>query len=202
LLESNEEEKLLLISAVPGEPVESGRTSEQELPLIHRQAGLFLRELHRLEVVDEDPVTLSTALPERLQSWIDKADGLLEDDQIVQATKCIGDGSLFANDRRVACHNDYQPRNWLWDGQRLGMIDLEHAHLNHPGFDLVRLQVGTWQESPQLRESFLDGYGQNPDWLHDERMDVIVSLFAVGCIVWGTQHQQPDLVTLGRRCLA
>ncbi|NRA76478.1 MAG: aminoglycoside phosphotransferase family protein [Planctomycetes bacterium] len=202
LLESNEEEKLLLISAVPGEPVESGRTSEQELPLIHRQAGLFLRKLHRLEVVDEDPVTLSTALPERLQGWIDKADGVLKDDQIVQATKCIGDGSLFANDRRVACHNDYQPRNWLWDGQRLGIIDLEHAHLNHPGFDLVRLQVGIWKESPQLRESFLDGYGQNPDWLDDERMDAIITLFGVGCIVWGTQHQQPDLVVLGRRCLA
>jgi len=202
LLDSSEQEGLLLISAVAGEPVESGTDSEQELHIIHRQTGVFLRELHRLEVVDEDPVALSKAMPERLQGWIDKADGVLEDDQIVQATKCIGDGSLFANDRRVACHNDYQPRNWLWDGHRLGIIDFEHAHLNHPGFDLVRLQVGTWQESPSLRESFLDGYGQYPDWLDDERMDAIITLFAIGCVVWGTQHHQKKLVELGRRCLA
>ena len=125
----------------------------------------------------------------------------LEEKQILRARQSFVDGNLFDGDQRTLCHNDYQPRNWLWDGKRIGIIDWEHSHPNHPGFDLVRLQVGAWQQQPQLRDSFLDGYGQLPDWLEDERMDAIVALFAIGCVVWGTQHHQKDLVELGQHCL-
>lgn len=201
LIASDEGERLLLLSAVAGEPVESRNWSLEELCHIHHQAGVVLGALHRLEAHDDDPVSLDVALPKRLETWITKSDDILEEKQILRARQSFVDGNLFDGDQRTLCHNDYQPRNWLWDGKRIGIIDWEHSHPNHPGFDLVRLQVGAWQQQPQLRDSFLDGYGQLPDWLEDERMDAIVALFAIGCVVWGTQHHQKDLVELGQHCL-
>lgn len=201
LIASDEKSRLLLLSAVPGKSIESRSWSSRELHNIHLQAGIYLNELHRLET-SEDDVPLMEVLPKRLEAWISKADGILKEDQIEKARECFEIKNLFSEDRRTPCHNDYQPRNWLWDGEKIGVIDWEHSRLNHPAYDLVRLKMGAWKEDPRLRESFLAGYGQTPDWLIDERMDAIVILFAIGCIVWGAQHQQPDLVDLGNRCLS
>ena len=200
LIAASEEHRLLLLSTVPGELVESRSWPVRELHLIHHQAGSLLRELHRLDTID-DSISLDDALRQRLEGWIGKGEGILDEDQLNSARQYFVSENLFASDQRTLCHNDYQPRNWLWDGERIGIIDWEHAHPNHPAFDLVKLQVGAWHHEPRLRESFLAGYQQIPAWLEDERMDAIVALYALGCVVWGTQHRQPDLIALGHRCL-
>ena len=107
LIASDEGERLLLLSAVAGEPVESRNWSLEELCHIHHQAGVFLGELHRLEAHDDDPVSLDVALPKRLETWITKSDDILEEKQILRARQSFVDGNLFAGDQRTLAVNGF-----------------------------------------------------------------------------------------------
>jgi aminoglycoside phosphotransferase (APT) family kinase protein len=44
---------------------------------------------------------------------------------------------LAADDRRVMSHNDMNPTNVLWDGERVWLIDWTAAGLTHPYYDLA-----------------------------------------------------------------
>lgn len=197
LIGADRDQRLLLLSALHGELVESDSTPEETRNSLHRRAGAFSKALHSLDIQDEDPIRLSSALPERLSSWLARSHGSVPPDLEQIAVEMVGDGSLFTDDRRVPCHNDFQERNWLADGDSFSVIDFEHAHLNHPAFDWVRLHFGCWQDYPRLRESFIAGYGAEPAWLGDGRLDAIGAIFATGSIVWGSEREEPALVNQG-----
>jgi aminoglycoside phosphotransferase (APT) family kinase protein len=44
---------------------------------------------------------------------------------------------LAADDRRVVSHNDVNPTNVLWDGERVWLVDWTAAGLSHPYYDLA-----------------------------------------------------------------
>lgn len=201
LLDQNPDEKCLLISAVPGVSIEKSPLATGQLEEVMQQAGSWLRGLHRLDPLASDDLSLSESLPLRLESWIENHGDSLTENEIELARQRVGDGSLFKSTLRVCCHNDFQPRNWLWDGHQIGIIDFEHAHANHPAFDWVRLETGIWQKAPELRDRFIDGYGEEPDWSDGEILAAICALYAVGCIVWGTRHREVAVVANGRRIL-
>ncbi|HIA26685.1 MAG TPA: aminoglycoside phosphotransferase family protein [Planctomycetes bacterium] len=197
LIAAHPGDRLLLLSALGGEAVDTIDLTEEKRCAIHRQAGAVLAVLHRLDIADEDPIPLSRALPERLAGWLARSEGGISASLVDTARQAVGDGSIFGDDARVPCHNDFQERNWLWDGEIFSVIDFEHSHLNHPAFDLVRLQFGCWQDAPRLRCSFLEGYGENPPWLTDGGLDAVGAIFAVGSIVWGKENAQDPLVAQG-----
>lgn len=49
---------------------------------------------------------------------------------------------LLARDRRrVTSHNDLNPANVLWDGERAWLVDWEQAGLSHPYYDIAALST-------------------------------------------------------------
>jgi len=52
-----------------------------------------------------------------------------------QVDRC--DRLLVADDRRVVSHNDMNPTNVLWDGERVWLVDWTAAGLTHPYYDLA-----------------------------------------------------------------
>jgi hypothetical protein len=69
--------------------------------------------------------------------------------------------SLMGVPRGVPCHLDFQPRNWLVNTcGDLSLVDFEHARVDLPVRDLVRLRFRIWPDRPALREAFLTGYGR------------------------------------------
>lgn len=201
LLDQDPGDRTLLISAVAGVSIEKAPLAAGQLEQVMQQAGKWLSALHQLDPQDTDDLSLSDSLPLRLESWIENHGNSLSENEIQKARKLVGDGSLFKSTTRACCHNDYQPRNWLWDGDRIGIIDFEHAHPNHPAFDWVRLETGIWQKAPELRERFIEGYGEETDWSDGAVLDAICAIYAVGCIVWGSRHQEAAIVANGRRIL-
>jgi aminoglycoside phosphotransferase (APT) family kinase protein len=78
---------------------------------------------------------------------------------------------LAGDDRRTPSHNDLNPANVLWDGERVWLVDWEQSGLTHPYYDMaalttflmvddaVGLQLLTAQEgaplSPEQSETFV-----------------------------------------------
>ena len=201
ILAEDPADRTLLLSSVPGDSVEQIWTQMEQQDDVMKSAGAFLRALHDLPFEDTDEMPLSDSLPMRLESWIKNLANSLNETEISTARKRVGNGSQFLGDTRVPCHNDFQPRNWLWDGNQIGVIDFEHAHANHPAFDWIRMETGIWLQQPRLRDLFIEGYGKTPAWSAGSARDAVGAIHAVGCIVWGTRHGDESLVSAGRRIL-
>jgi aminoglycoside phosphotransferase (APT) family kinase protein len=63
--------------------------------------------------------------------------------------------------RLAMIHGDFQPRNWLWaaDTGRVALIDFETVTVGFGLEDFGWLFATTWQQRPDLRAAFLEGYG-------------------------------------------
>jgi aminoglycoside phosphotransferase (APT) family kinase protein len=99
-----------------------------------------LRLLHRLDasgVSERNPVTYArdVAGTQRARpgfpSW---AAGF-------EATIASAAAALAHDGRRVVSHNDLNPGNLIWDGERAWFIDWDVAGLSHPHYDLATLAM-------------------------------------------------------------
>jgi Ser/Thr protein kinase RdoA (MazF antagonist) len=109
---------------------------------------------------------------------------------------------IFADERSIACHGDYQPRNWIvgMDGIWCGVIDFEHAR-----WDLKMSDLGYWwdrgpRERPDLKGAFLQGYGELNE-RESEQLNVIRILGATGRIIWGREYGDDSTEQLGHEVL-
>jgi hypothetical protein len=85
----------------------------------------------------------------------------------------------------VSCHNDPNPRNILFDGERVWLIDWEMAFRNDPLVDLAILTTELL-EAPELEDVLLRAaFGRMPDRRLRARLGVIRLLTRLyyGCIV-------------------
>jgi aminoglycoside phosphotransferase (APT) family kinase protein len=48
---------------------------------------------------------------------------------------------LAVDDRRTPSHNDLNPANVLWDGERVWLVDWEQSGLTHPYYDMAALST-------------------------------------------------------------
>jgi thiamine kinase-like enzyme len=102
------------------------------------------------------------------------ADGLLED-----ATKRLAE-IRATYDRRaqdyVSSHNDVLPRNVLFDGKKIWLIDWESAYRNDPLVD-VATALDNFSPSPELEEVLLQAWlGREPDRLMCDRLAQVRAL--------------------------
>jgi Ser/Thr protein kinase RdoA (MazF antagonist) len=163
---------------------------------VHERAGALLRRIHALPVVDDDDVPIADALALRVDRWASRARGLVSDDAIARVQASV-DPTAFADARRVQCHRDFTPSNWIVRADRsVAVIDFGQARLDLPQWDLVKLAADAWIRAPQLRAPFLAGYGE-----FDPRVDQLVALHGLQTLVWGLEHRDPHFVALGRRVL-
>ncbi|MDC0347540.1 aminoglycoside phosphotransferase family protein [Planctomycetota bacterium] len=201
LLDTSENPPAILMSYLDGKNMESHRFPMSTWSMAIQQAGRFLSQFHAIPLSEDDSLPLSKALPLRLESWIKRGAKWLSPAEIRHARYKVGHGAVFEGHQRVYCHNDFEPRNWIWNPRGLGIIDFEHAHGNHPAFDWVKLEVGLFQKMPELREEFIASIGGTPQWATSEVLDAIIAIHAIGCIVWGSQHGEKSYIYEGRRIL-
>lgn len=175
--------RLLVLSHLPGSPA-TELTDRRDL---HRQAGALLAALHALPCDDGDPLPLASALTLRAQRWLTKAAPHLPAPRLHQAREILTDTSSFAGEARRWCHRDLAPRNWLVHEGVLGLLDFEHARLDHPLIDLVKLADEEWAADPALQEAFFEGYGPL-DAAARERLGWLLWSHGVATAAWGAEH--------------
>jgi thiamine kinase-like enzyme len=88
----------------------------------------------------------------------------------------------------VSCHNDPNPRNILFDGERVWLVDWELAFRNDPLVDLAILTTELL-EAPELEDVLLEAaFGRLPTGRLRARLSVIRLLTRLyyGCVVLGS----------------
>lgn len=207
--------RALLLRPLPGEALVTGRVRESVEQTAHLRAGAFLRALHALPDVDHDPLPLRAAVQRRYAAWLARVSPRLT---VIEANHLRGLGEaldaapgLFARARRVPCHRDFTPANWLVDGPVVDgqisridgffVVDFEHAKLDCPLLDLVKLWTEVWGERPDLEAAFFAGYGRTLG--PDERLElqVLAAMHAMATVAWAHDHADPAFATLGARAL-
>jgi Ser/Thr protein kinase RdoA (MazF antagonist) len=100
----------------------------------------------------------------RMLGWLRSrlfVDGLLEPH--VAAFERIRDAYPWDAAALASCHNDPNPRNILFDGQRLWLIDWETAYRNEPLAD-VAILADNFAQTPELESALLGAWlGRAPD---------------------------------------
>lgn len=163
-----------------------------------RSAGAWLRGLHGLGGAFEDPLSVSDAIGQRRDAWLSRAQPFLPEETRARLHKAI-DPAAFASLQRTACHRDFMPTNWLWSGA-LTVIDFGQARPDVPLWDLVKLEAETFHEHPELRSTFLDGYGPL-DTQAEDQLGQLVLLHGLQTAVWGDIHDDAGFSRLGRQVL-
>jgi aminoglycoside phosphotransferase (APT) family kinase protein len=83
---------------------------------------------------------------------------------------------VWDREKSVSSHNDLLPRNLLFDGERLWLIDWESAYRNDPLVDLATA-LDNFAPSPELEEVLLQAWlGRAPDQLLRDRLTLIRAL--------------------------
>jgi Ser/Thr protein kinase RdoA (MazF antagonist) len=193
LVAADDELLALVISVLPGT-----MPAKWDDPSLLHQAGELLRALHEAEQfpVYEDLVADKLAEFEDVAS---DAIALLGPRMVEYTRKrlqALEDGPAL---RRVPCHLDYSPRNWLVDDDRLYVIDFGDSAPDAWINDFGRLFIG-WHLGPSGRRALLGGYGMTPT---DDDLELLNACYAARlvCSVVFAHHHGYEKVGLAFRQL-
>lgn len=102
--------------------------------------------------------------------------------------------------QRVPAHDDVNPGNILWQGERPWLIDWEYAGMNDPAFDLATARIELALEDGAFT-ALLQGWGRD-DAAWRERIEAQATLAHGIAGAWyldqGNTLGQRDLIRLGR----
>ncbi len=102
------------------------------------------------------------------------ADGVL--DAASQRLADIRNAYALEPEKYLSSHNDILPRNLLFDGERLWLIDWENAYRNDPLVDLATA-LDNFAPSPELEDVLLAAsLGRAPDRIFRDRLPLVRSL--------------------------
>lgn len=195
-------DRVLALSLAPGARLSSGTHDLAAERTAHAAAGRFARALHDLPAGDDDPVPLLDAVRARLARALDQAAPLLTLPERAALATLAARLDAFAGAPRTPCHRDFTPDNWLSSGTGpLTVLDFEHARLDAPEVDLVKLRAELWPDRPDLAAAFLAGHGALTT---DEaaRLGVLLALHAAATLAWADRHVDPTFRARGRQALA
>lgn len=183
---------IIITSALPGMTASGDLTSS-----VHRQAGALLRRLHDAE----PPIDLtwfSGWLQDRVGHWISRATTLLAAADVKIIKSHLEVLSRLGAPRGGPCHLDFQPRNWIISPSGgVSLVDFEHARIDLPARDLVRLRFRVWADRPDLRDAFLSGYGRPLSPAEDLLIWHLGALDTLTALARGHENADPALTAVG-----
>jgi aminoglycoside/choline kinase family phosphotransferase len=192
-------------SVVRGLPLDPATEAQ-----VHELAGRLLRRWHSLP--EPAPPHARQALMASMTDQATEAAICLDKlgDQLNDAQRALVNDvatelpALAAGLPLVYRHGDYSPRNWLWnpDRQTLGVIDFEMATHGLAIQDMVWLHGALWQTRPDLRTSFLTGYGREPTAEEHRGLVLLTARLAVSYLTTGLTRDEPVLIHRGRNALS
>lgn len=185
---------ILLLDYLPGELAEGGAAN---LDLrVHRQAGELLRRFHAQASRPGDGG--NTAAVARARKWLDGLHRIAPAE--VQRLRALLSRRLASEPPLVPTHGDWQPRNWLVEGDELRVIDLGRFAFRPAATDFTRLSAQQWREAPACEAAFFDGYGADPrepsHWLLTRACE------AIGTAAWAYQVGDEPFERQGHRMIA
>lgn len=194
LLDGDPDLRVMLLEYLPGVLVEKS-VAERD-PRIYERAGMLLRRLHgqesRLDAEHEDKAK------RRALDWLQQPHRIAPEN--VQWVRQILENAPTRTVRTVPTHGDWQPRNWLIDGDVVRVIDFGRFAFRAPSTDLARLAAQQWRDDPSLEAAFLDGYGGDPREPEQWRLETLRE--AVGTACYAVQVGESGFEEQGLRMLA
>lgn len=195
LLHADRAERIAVLSYLPG--TLAYRAPAATDPAVHRRAGELLRLFHS-QASRAGGREAEERITRRTREWLDAEHRIAGDVEarLREALDALdpGDPPL------VPTHGDWQPRNWLVDGDEVRVIDFGRFAFRAAATDLARLAAQEWRESPVCEETFLDGYGGDPR--HPEHWLLVRLREAIGTAVWAFQVGDADFEAQGHRMIA
>jgi len=204
--------RALVLTQVPGRPLTHASGPLERAA--HMRAGYFLRALHALPEPDPDPLPLGPAISRRYAAWLARvapATDAATLARLAEFTALVDDPHLFDGARRVPCHRDFTPSNWLCSASHADehhatldcffVIDFEHAHLDCPLLDMVKLWTEVWGERPDLEAAFFAGYGRTLDPQELRQLGVLAAMHAMATVAWAEEHANLQYAAAGRQAL-
>lgn len=193
LLHHDRAARLLVTRYLPGVLVQ-GHPAEHEADT-YVQAGALLAGLHaQTATLDEG---FEQAQNARSLAWL-AAPHRIEAATVARLRELIASWPTPPG-RLVPTHGDWQPRNWLIDGETVRVIDFGRAALRPAMTDLARLAAQQFRGRPDLEQAFLAGYGTDPRepdaWARVRLRE------AIGTAVWAHQVGNDAFEAQGMRML-
>ncbi|WBB47325.1 aminoglycoside phosphotransferase family protein [Verrucosispora sp. WMMA2044] len=160
LLATADDPPAIVITAVPGAPLNQRRLDPEAEQDAYRQAGRLLKTLHVAGPPRLEP-DWTAWLAQRAEYWIHQAGDHITPDARAEVRAHMRALQDLAALPAVPCHLDFMPRNMIYgDDGIVRLIDFEHSRYDLPARDLVRLATRIWPIRPDLRDGFLHEYGQ------------------------------------------
>lgn len=178
----------LVFAWAPGECAAKVAPTEQ----MYWVAGHALRTLH-----DAAPRPLPFDdgrgdVADLMARYLPRAAGVLPARQVQRVEVLTRDLLGHPFPPTVLRHADYSARNWLWDGERLTVIDTEMARPGPAVLDVVKLwnQLSTTTDAARLSEAFQQGYGRAWTAGESEFLGAVRALDALVMVVWCHEHEE------------
>ncbi len=194
MLQCDLDTNLLLLDYLPGELVQ-GHPSEDE-PETYRQAGAMLAAFHgQASRLGDD---YEARMTRKALASLDSPHRIAPE-AVAQLRALL----LASHPRPVALvptHGDWQPRNWLIDGDVVRAIDFGRFDWRPAYSDLARLAVRQFSTNPLLEKAFFEGYG--PDPRTPELWRTLLIREAIGTAVWAYQVGDERFEQEGHRMIA
>ncbi len=209
----------ILISALPGIPMEQASLEPGQVCAVWRAAGEALAALHEREEgtwfgacwrdgapagpTYLDPLAYLTACFERWLTPGLKARWLSAQEEFT-VRAALARLPAFSGERPLPCHRDYGPANWLVteSGEWAGVIDFEFSGWDVRAAEFTRYPDWDWIDHPERVEALLSGYGRVFSRVEQQQMPVGQALYALGAVVWGMENEYYGFAAEGRRALA
>ena len=194
LFHADRDARVLLLDYLPG-TLAFGAPAALD-PAVHRRAGRLLRTFHDQHEIASEGV--DAAATRRAIAWLDSPHA------IEPATEARLRAALAALPPReeplVPTHGDWQPRNWLVDGDEVRVIDFGRFGYRPRATDFARMSVQEWHQNPACEAAFLEGYGYDPR--DPEHWLLILLREAIGTAVWAHQVGDTGFEQQGHRMIA
>jgi aminoglycoside phosphotransferase (APT) family kinase protein len=201
--------RAILTTALAGSVVRDLPLAPTTEARVHELAGRLLRRWHShpepaspharqaLMASMTDQATEAAVCLEKLGDQLDDLQRALVNDVATELP------ALAAVLPLVYRHGDYSPRNWLWNNNRqtLAVIDFEMADHGLAVQDMVWLHGAVWQNRPDLRTSFLTGYGREPTAEEHRVLILLTARLAASYLTTGLTKDEPVLIDRGRNAL-
>lgn len=191
----------LLLSELPGRPLETVTLAPTQERAVWRAAGAALVALHDLapgpyfgpcwRAGTGAAATLDARayVAQRFAQQLERAQrgAYINAPELAILQAAYDLLPAFAGERPTACHRDYCAANWLVaeSGAWTGVIDFEFAHWDVRVADFSRDPTWAWLQRPDLVTAFFEGYGRPLSPTAEQQRLVAYAEYALGAIVWG-----------------
>jgi hypothetical protein len=202
LIARDDELVVMLITEVEGELLDSTPVSSHECTQMFTMAGRFIRRLHDADLPDPDGLDATEYLRDRMEYYLGVAESSVDAKTAEWARELIDQACSIIGVRRVPCHMDFSPKNWLIqrgeEGTGFGVIDWERARWDLWLQDVQRMEYDHFHREPHLRDAYFEGYDREPS--DDERLQLkaISLVTSIASIPWAAAHNDAQFVELSR----